>query len=112
MFDFGFSELLLIVIAGIFLVGPKDIPELLKNLGRGVRRLQYVRFAMSEQFDRFMQDNDLNEIRHFSVDPLKNVDEKEADEEAPTPPPAIASVQPKLEDPSSPPTQPSENPTV
>ncbi|MCB9964186.1 MAG: twin-arginine translocase TatA/TatE family subunit [Rhodospirillales bacterium] len=92
MFDFGFSELLLIVIAGIFLVGPKDIPELLKNLGRGVRRLQYVRFAMSEQFDRFMQDNDLNEIRHFSVDPLKNVDEKEADEEAPAPPPAITST--------------------
>ena len=43
MFDFGFSELLLIVIAGIFLVGPKDIPELLKNLGRGVRRLHVVR---------------------------------------------------------------------
>ncbi len=80
MFDFSFAELFLVAVAAVFLVGPKDIPGLLKSLGQGFRRLQYMRYAMSEQFEKFMEENDLNEIRHYSVDPMKNVDEKEADE--------------------------------
>ncbi len=88
MFDFSFAELFIVVAAGIFLIGPKDIPGLLKSLGQGVRRLQYIRYSMTSQFDKFMDDNNLNEIRHFSVDPLDNsspstiLDERELDEEA------------------------------
>lgn len=79
MFDFGFAELFVIIAAAVFLVGPKDIPNVLRSLGQGLRRLQYIRYSMSQQFEDFMREHDLNEIRHFSVDPLDDVDEKSAD---------------------------------
>lgn len=80
MFEFGFTELCLIVVVAVFVIGPKDIPGLLQTLGRTARRLQYMKFALSQQFEDFMKVNDLNEIRHFSVDPMDNVNEKDADE--------------------------------
>ncbi len=51
------------MIVAIVAIGPKQIPTVLHGLGRLVRRLQYMRFAMSKQFDDFMDKNDLNEIR-------------------------------------------------
>ncbi len=63
MLDFGFSELLLILVLGLFLIGPRDIPGLVYQLGRFVRRLQYVKFALSKQFDDFMEQADLQELR-------------------------------------------------
>lgn len=93
MFDFSFAELFLVVAAAIFLIGPKDIPGVLKSLGQSFRRLQYIRYAMTEQFEKFMEENDLNEIRHYSVDPMKDsepstiIDEKELDEEEDVLPP-------------------------
>ena len=89
MFDFGFFELFVIIAAAIFLIGPNEIPGLLKSLGQLVRRTQYIKYAMSDQFDQFMKDNDLNEVRHYSVDPhadkkpLENVDVQAADEMLP-----------------------------
>ena len=70
MFDFSFAELLLIMAVIVFVIGPKDIPGVLKSIGQGVRRLQYIRYAMSQQFEDFMKEHDLNEVRHLSVDPL------------------------------------------
>lgn len=63
MLDFGWSELFLIIILGIVLIGPKDIPELVYQAGRLLRRAQYLRFALSKQFDAFMEQNDLQELR-------------------------------------------------
>lgn len=37
MFNFGFSEMLLIGAAGLLLFGPKRLPELAKGLGKGIR---------------------------------------------------------------------------
>jgi sec-independent protein translocase protein TatB len=80
MFDFGFAELFVIIAVAVFVIGPKDIPGMLQNMGRMVRRLQYIRFSLTQQFDDFMQEHDLNEVRHLSVDPLQDVNEKKADE--------------------------------
>lgn len=88
MFDFSFAELFIVAAAAIFLIGPKDIPGVMKTVGQFFRRLQYIRYSMTSQFDKFMDENDLNEIRHYSVDPMADskpstiLDEKELDEEA------------------------------
>lgn len=63
MLDFGWSEFFLLVVLAIVLLGPKEIPEILYWLGRGVRRLQYLRFALSQQFDGFMHQVDLQDLR-------------------------------------------------
>lgn len=90
MLDFSWSELLVIVIVALVVIGPKDIPDIMHTLGRFVRRLQYVRFAMSEQFDDFMKEHDLEDIRKVAnARPDTLFDEAAADEDemmAPLPP--------------------------
>ena len=63
MLDFGWSELMLIAAVTVFVVGPKDLPKILYGLGRVVRRMQYVRFAVSRQFDELLQAGDIEELR-------------------------------------------------
>lgn len=63
MLDFGWSEFVLVLVLALVLLGPKEIPEILYWIGRGVRRLQYLRFALSQQFDGFMHHVDLHDLQ-------------------------------------------------
>lgn len=81
MLDFGFPELLLIMVVAILAIGPNEIPKLMVGLGRVVRRLQYMRFAMSQQFEEFMRENDLEDIRKQVNFEEKSFDEAAADED-------------------------------
>lgn len=64
MFDLGWSELLLIGAVAIIVIGPKELPAMMRALGRVVRRLQYVRYAFSQQFEDFMRTQDIQELRN------------------------------------------------
>ena len=86
MLDFGWAELLILVAVAVFVIGPKDIPNLMYGLGRLVRRVQYVRFAVSQQFEDIMQASDLDELRkgvNFEERRLDDaiIDEADFDEE-------------------------------
>lgn len=63
MLDFGWAELLIIAAVAVFVIGPKDIPNMMYGLGRIVRRVQYIRFAVSQQFDDLMKAADVEELR-------------------------------------------------
>lgn len=63
MLDFGWAELLIIVAVAVFVIGPKDIPKIMYGLGRFMRRLQYIRFAVSQQFDEIMNAGDIEDLR-------------------------------------------------
>ena len=63
MLDFGWAELLILVAVAVFVIGPKDIPNIMYGLGRIVRRVQYIRFAASQQFDDIMNSGDIEELR-------------------------------------------------
>ena len=81
MLDFGFVELLMIIAIAVFVIGPQDIPKLMLGLGRLVRRLQYVRYAFSQQFDEFLKQSDLADIRQQVNFEARDFDESAADEE-------------------------------
>jgi sec-independent protein translocase protein TatB len=70
MLDFGFPELLMIIAVLILVVGPKQIPEIMYNLGRIMRRLSYMRFALSRQFEDFMHDMDVEKTDGKTTDSL------------------------------------------
>ncbi len=96
MLDLSWAEIFVIVVVALVVIGPKDIPQIMHTLGRFVRRLQYVRFAMSQQFDDFMRDHDLEEIRKGTkADGL--FDEAAADEDEMTALPPVADVPPAKE---------------
>ncbi|MCK6418619.1 MAG: Sec-independent protein translocase protein TatB [Alphaproteobacteria bacterium] len=62
MFDIGWSEILLIVVVASIVIGPRELPALLRILGRLARRLQYVRYAFTQQFEDFIKEHDLDSI--------------------------------------------------
>lgn len=81
MFDFSWSEICLVVIVAIVVIGPKELPTIMVTLGRIARRLQYVRYAFSQQFEDFLKEADLEDIRKQVNFEAKDFDESAADEE-------------------------------
>lgn len=82
MLDFGWSELLVVIVVAVLVIGPNDIPKVMITLGRLVRRMQYIKFAMSQQFEDIMKTADLDELRRvndFGTRGLPDTDEAEAD---------------------------------
>ncbi len=63
MLDFGWPELFVIVALSVLFVGPEELPRVMVVLGRLVRRLQYARYAISQQFEEVMREADLDDIR-------------------------------------------------
>jgi sec-independent protein translocase protein TatB len=52
MFDIGWSEMLVVVVVAVVVVGPKDLPRLMRTLGQWMGRAR----AMSDQFRRSFND--------------------------------------------------------
>ncbi len=77
MLDFGWAELILIMAVAVLVIGPKEIPAIMRALGRIVRRLQYVKFALSQQFDDFMKEHDLEELRSGAEMPVMEEEKKD-----------------------------------
>ncbi len=68
MLDFSGSEFLVVLLVALIAIGPKQLPEVLYTLGKVFRRLQYIRFALSKQFEDLMEQVDLQEMRKISDD--------------------------------------------
>jgi sec-independent protein translocase protein TatB len=81
MFDIGWSEIFMIGIVAVVAIGPKEIPEVMKTAARVMRRLQYVRFALSQQFEDIMNETGVDDLRKSVNFEEKNFDEAAADEE-------------------------------
>ena len=83
MLDFGWAELFLLMAVAVLVVGPNEIPKIMVGLVRVVRRLQYVKFALSRQFEEFLRETDLEDIRrqvNFD-EPPEGFNEADADED-------------------------------
>ena len=76
---------MVIVAVAVLVVGPRDIPKIMYGLGRLVRRFQYVRFAISRQFDDVLKAGDIEELRRGVNFEAPVTDEKEADDKAVAP---------------------------
>ena len=63
MLDFGWTELVVIAAIGVLVIGPKELPVMMRGIGQLIRRLSYVKYAFTQQFDEFMQEGDLDEMR-------------------------------------------------
>lgn len=63
MFSLGWAELVLIALIALFIIGPKDIPKMMYGLGKIMRRLSYIRYAFTQQFEDFMKETELKEIQ-------------------------------------------------
>lgn len=67
MFGLGFTELLVLAIIGLIVIGPKQLPDLMKTLARFVRELSKAR---EEWMNTVRQDDQIRDI-HESVNEVK-----------------------------------------
>jgi sec-independent protein translocase protein TatB len=63
MFDLGWSKLLLIAIIAIVVVGPKDLPPLLRALGKFISQLRRQAEDFRAHFNDAMRDTGFDEIK-------------------------------------------------
>ena len=52
MLDFGWPELFVIIVLVVLFVGPEELPRVMVALGRVARRLQYIRYTISQSHSR------------------------------------------------------------
>ena len=63
MFDLGWSKLIIIAMLAIVVVGPKDLPALLRAIGKFVGQIRRQADEFRRQFDDAMRDTELDQIR-------------------------------------------------
>jgi sec-independent protein translocase protein TatB len=63
MFDIGWSELLVIGIVAIVVVGPKELPRVLRTFGQYAGKLKRTAAEFRRQFDEAMVESELEDMR-------------------------------------------------
>lgn len=63
MFDIGFSELVVIALVGLIVLGPKRLPEVARTAGKWMARFRRLVADVKQDFDRELQHADLAELK-------------------------------------------------
>jgi sec-independent protein translocase protein TatB len=63
MFDIGWSELLVIAVVAIVVVGPKELPKLMRSFGFYAGKLRRAAAEFRRQFDEAMREAELEEVK-------------------------------------------------
>ena len=63
MFDIGWSELLVIAVVAIIVVGPKDLPRLMRTFGQYAGKLRRMAADFQNQFEEAMREAEMEEVR-------------------------------------------------
>ncbi|RDJ13431.1 Sec-independent protein translocase protein TatB [Rhizobium grahamii] len=71
MFDIGWTELLVIAVVLIVVVGPKDLPPMLRAFGKMTQRARKVAGEFRAQFDEALREADLDDVRQTLADAQK-----------------------------------------
>ena len=78
MFDIGWSELLLIGVVALIVIGPKELPGVLRTSGQWMTKVRRMANEFQNQFQDAMREAELADLK-------KEVDEMAAQGGEPTP---------------------------
>ena len=68
--QFGFFELMLIAVIALIVVGPKDLPKLMRSAGRFVAKARAMANEFTSAFDQMAREAEMEELRK-EIDDLK-----------------------------------------
>jgi len=72
MFEVGWTEMLVIAIVMIVVVGPKDLPNMLRTMGRMAAKARGMANDFRRQFDEALKEAELDDVKK-SVDELRGL---------------------------------------
>jgi sec-independent protein translocase protein TatB len=103
MFDIGWSELLLIGIVALIVIGPKDLPKVLRALGTMMSKVRSMASEFQGQFQDAMRDAELADLKKEAEklastatgaiqNPMQSIQNsiEQPTQLQPTPPPPVA----------------------
>jgi sec-independent protein translocase protein TatB len=75
MFDVSFTELLVIAIVGLIVIGPERLPEVARTIGKYVGRMRRFVSKVREDIDREIRQEELRDVlkRSADLDDVKNI---------------------------------------
>lgn len=72
MFEVGWTEMLVIAVVMIVVVGPKDLPRMLRTIGKTTSKLRSMAGDFRKQFDEALKEAELDDVKK-SVDQLRSM---------------------------------------
>ena len=66
MFDIGWPELALVVLLAIFVIGPKELPLVLRTLGRWAGKARAFARDFRSSLDEIAKESELDEFRRMA----------------------------------------------
>ena len=72
MFSFGWGEILLIFIVVIIVVGPKDIPKFLRQIGNLSKSIKKISREFKSSLNQIAEESDLKDVKN-SITGITNI---------------------------------------
>src|SRR5215203_2756376 len=63
MIDLAWSEIALIAVVALVVIGPKDLPEAVRGVARGIQKLRRMAGEFRSQADELVREANLDELR-------------------------------------------------
>ena len=63
MFDIGWTEILILAVVSLFVIGPKDIPKFLGYIGKLIGKVRGITSEFRETVDDAIKNSELEEVR-------------------------------------------------
>jgi sec-independent protein translocase protein TatB len=63
MFDFAWSELALIAVVALVIIGPKDLPRVMRTVGQWTRRARAIAREFQGSLDQMMREAELDDMK-------------------------------------------------
>lgn len=77
MFDIGWTEMTVIAVVAIVVVGPKELPGMLRTFGKTMGKVRRMSRDFQRQFDDALKEADLDEVRQ-GINAVKNANPTKA----------------------------------
>lgn len=63
MFDIGWAEMALIAVVAVIVIGPKELPKVMREIGTWVSRARSMSRAFMDQLDEMSRQSGIDEVR-------------------------------------------------
>ena len=63
MFDIGWSEMAVIAVVALFVIGPRDLPKVLRTVGRYANKVRAMAREFQSSIDEAVRDAELDEVK-------------------------------------------------
>lgn len=73
MLDIGWSEIIVIAVVMIVIVGPKDLPKMLRAFGKATARMRTTANEFKRQFDDALKEAELDDVKTI-IDETRKLD--------------------------------------